>query len=128
MSYSHTINLGVTTPGNRVTGTITETGDGEERRDIPLTALQANKEVALVLEVAAIKSLFMLATGGCTIKTNSSSAPDDTITLAAGQPLAWSPSMSFDNPLTADVTALFITDTSDDPNRVQIEVLLDSTP
>jgi hypothetical protein len=46
-----------------------------------------------------------------TIKTNSDSAPDQSIVMTAGQVIPWYNTGGTDNPLTDDVTKIYVTST-----------------
>jgi hypothetical protein len=62
----------------------------------------------------------------CTVKTNSSGSPDNTITLAAGVPVAWDTNSPYANPFTANVTKFYITNAS--AGTFSCKVLYDPTP
>ena len=115
--------------GTTVSGTVTRTGDGENNRLIALTASETNKLVNFVATVANIKMLVMLSDQDVTVKTNNSGSPADTINLKAGVPLFYADSANLTNPLTVNVTALYLTNTSStEAALVDIKVLLDTTP
>lgn len=73
-----------------------------------------NGEYDVLLTAAKLKSISFYSDFAVTIKTNSSSSPQETITLAAGQNRVWD--LSFDGagaiPIAGDVTKLFITNAS----------------
>lgn len=89
-----------------------------------------NVEVDIAFAVTGeLKSLLLYSVQGMTIKTNSSSAPDDTIVLVAGVPLVWNTNDVAANPLTTDVTKLFFTNASATlTSAVKVRALVDVTP
>lgn len=73
----------------------------------------ANVLLSLSFTAASVQSIFLVSTSDLTVKTNSTTAPGNTINLKAGRPLRWSASDGYyANPFTADVTAFYITCTA----------------
>lgn len=66
-------------------------------------------EHLIAVPYAQLKGLVLHATMACTVKTNSSSVADDTFTLEANKPIVWFTGGLAANPLTVDVTSIFIT-------------------
>jgi len=68
-------------------------------------------EVTYALTFANVRSFIMWADRAMTIDTNSSSVPDDTFILVAGQPIVYHLNGAPPNAaiLTADITSLFVT-------------------
>lgn len=95
---------------------VTQVTDAQARSvDETLTAGATNVEVDIVLTRAQIKSLVLSCIGGdLTIKTNSSSAPADTVVMANNGLTVWSTVAGIGtNPFpTADVTKLFLSSTA----------------
>lgn len=92
--------------------TNTYTGNAEANLELSVAASTTNGEHDLVFTAASIVSLCIYATAALTIKTNSTSAPDDTIALAAGEAITWASGDSATSPFTVDVTKLYITNAS----------------
>lgn len=104
------------------------TGTGHTRVVDESIAIAADNLVAWTLDLSQLKMLYIHSTQIVTLETNSSSAPDDTIILAAGQPLIWYTGYLYDNLITADVTQLFVTNASQAIATLNIECLFDATP
>ena len=104
------------------------TTDAEANFDKTLTASQANLEIDIAFPYTRIKSFYVLAQGACTLKINSSTDPDVTITLAAGQPLKWRYVDAAANPFSTNVSSIFLTDTSAASNRIQFFLAYEGTP
>jgi hypothetical protein len=98
------------TDGTRVQGSSAETGTTQVVVNTQLPAASTNVSVACAFTVANVQGIILLANQNCTIKTNSSGSPANTINLIAGIPLIWLKSAGyFSNPFTVDVTSWFVT-------------------
>jgi hypothetical protein len=95
--------------------------DAQARAVGPLTLASSttNSEVDIVLTRADVRSMTLSTVGGdLTIKTNSTSSPGDTVTLAAGTTVVFVASASGIQAVgtiqfpTADVTKLFLSSTA----------------
>ena len=107
MSQTFTTVLTVQTPSGNISGSGTESADAMASIDTTL-AVADDAEYDIDFKYDQVKSFIIKSAVACTIKTNSSSVPDDTITLVAGEPLQWRDGDAFDNPFTADVSSIFI--------------------
>lgn len=89
-----------------------------------------NVLVACNLDVSAMHLLFIKASGALTLKTNSSSVPDDTLAVPASNDgsILWYTGCGKANPLTEDVTALYVTNAAETDVVLEIEVVDDPTP
>lgn len=104
-------------------------GDGEVRYNGSIAAASTNVEIDIALDISAVKSIVIYATKGVTIKTNSTSVPDDTIVLADGQAIIWGDDEATDRlVLTADVTKIYVTNAGAAASALRIEALVDVTP
>jgi hypothetical protein len=74
-------------------------------------AAQTNLLIPMSYLVANLKSIFILSDQNCTIKTNSSGSPQETITLVANVPFVWQYQSGVTVPFAGDVTAWYITNT-----------------
>lgn len=131
-----TYNAGMTlrTPAGSVTNiTGTYEHDSNAEYDFVIPASTTDKSCLAQFPYANIKVISFSATGACTIETNNASSPVDTISLTstvlakmwthdgkAGNLAA--------NPLSANVTGLFITNAGTSEITVKVRVLYDGTP
>lgn len=102
---------GVTIGGDaeqEITGDLESAGPG-----VSIDADQTNKEITWAFTLANAKAYAICADQDCTVKTNSSSSPTETLTLKANHALVWredDPStMHF---LSANLTKIFVTNTA----------------
>lgn len=85
-------------------------------------------QVNLQCDISKAYVIAFICDQAVTLKTNSSSTPDDTIALAAGVMWKWVSTQGAANPLSADITALFVTNASGSPGQLKAIVGLDPTP
>lgn len=77
---------------------------------ISFPAGSTNVVFTLALTVANLTDVFLVATQNCTIKTNSTGSPSNTINLVAGIPFVWEVSAGYYAcPFTVNVTTAFLT-------------------
>lgn len=85
-------------------------------------------EIVVALDVSAVKSFFLVSDVACTVETNSSGAPDDTITLVAGVPYLWNTDSYDTFKLATDVTSIFVTVSGSGDATLTLEAIYDATP
>ncbi len=125
MAFTHKITSSYTTDeGNIVNSVDTQTGSTEVGYDFTVGATTDNQEVDIGFLHANTKSLVFWSSTALTVKTNSSSSPTQTISLTAGQALIWTVAHPEANPITADVTKLFVSNDTSGIATVKIRVLI----
>ena len=112
MSITYTYTASVKVGNNTTSLSISKSADGEYVFDDAIAANQTNKLIAGVLDVSQIKMLFLYSDQDCTLETNSGGSPADTISLDAGCPIVWVADSGIACPLTTDVTAFYVTNTT----------------
>ncbi len=128
--FTHQIKISFEEPnGSPVGQQVTVSADGKiNEADIIVPASSTNLHVLQSIDVSGLKSLLLSSTKPMTVKTNSSGSPDDTITLAANVPVIWYTGCGHPNPLTADVTGLYLTTGDVGEATLTIRGLQDVTP
>jgi hypothetical protein len=126
MSLTYITTHSVSAGGTTITGQSSVTNTGESKLDETLGAAQTNTEYDISFTQARVKAVVIKSAVACTIKTNSSSVPDDTISVAANVPIVWDTNSPFTCPFTANVTKFYITNTT--AGAFQCYVLWDPTP
>jgi hypothetical protein len=91
----------------------TPTGDTEINVSKQLSS-GTNQEIDFAVTQANLQSLCISTSTACTVKTNSTGSPQDTISLVAGQCLVWT--LATDTigkcPFSGDVTKIYVTNAS----------------
>ncbi|OGT59920.1 MAG: hypothetical protein A3E01_10780 [Gammaproteobacteria bacterium RIFCSPHIGHO2_12_FULL_63_22] len=128
MAFTHQITTNWQRGNDQFSKAVSKSADGEINRSIAVADGQTALLVSLALDVSEVKSLVIVADKAMTLKTNSSSVPDDTIALVAGEPYVWWDGSPATCLLTVDVTALYVANASGDDGTLEIRALQDSTP
>lgn len=76
---------------------------------LTVSASSTNEALAIAVPVARIATIFISSTRNLTLKTNSTSAPDDTLAISATRPYVWASGDTSDCPFTVDITAIYLT-------------------
>lgn len=124
MALTHSLTWNYNASGLNTGASLTATSEQEINMDVVIPALSTDYLIAYALDYSQCKGLFIIGSAAMTIETNSSSAPAQTISLAAGVPVAWMYG-SGTCPITADVTSLYITSTAG--GTLTIRTLVDAT-
>ena len=128
MAFTHTIVSTWKAGDDELVKSETLTGSGESRISESIADSASDLEITFTLDQSAMQSFYMVSDQAITVETNNGAAPTDTFTLAANIPLVWTVGGGSINPVTADITALFITNSSGSAANLEIRALTDSTP
>lgn len=129
MSIEHTIVVNWSGPGGGLNSSVAKVAGAERNVSEPIPSSSTDLLVGFALDVSECSMFYIKSDQNCTVKTNSSSVPDDTLTLLAGIPYAWHEDMPDAFQLGTDVTALYVTDDSGGNNAtLEIRSLSDPTP
>lgn len=101
---------------------------GEIAIEEAIPANQTDYAINIAIDVSALQSLYIFSDQDLTIQTNDGTTPDDTIAVNGGVPIWYDESNDsiFPNPLTADVTVIYVTNTT--AATLRIFALYDATP
>jgi hypothetical protein len=113
-----------TDEGNAVSALSTYTGTAEVGYDGTVPATTDLVEVDIAWLHANVHALLLYSSTALTIKTNNSGSPVQTLVLTAGQAIVWGTDHTEANPVTADVTKLFLSNDSANIATVKIRVLI----
>jgi hypothetical protein len=129
MSISHTLvrQYKDQSSNSIVNSNSTETVTGSMEKNIDKSvAVGTDTLYAYTLDRSILQSLCLYSDVALTIKTNSSGSPTDTIVLVAGEARMWS--LAYGGlslcPITANITALYITNASGGPAAFKLRALL----
>ena len=113
-----------TEEGNIITALGTYTGTAEVGYDGTVAATTDLQEVDIAWLHANVHALLIYSSTALTIKTNVSGSPVQTLVLTAGQTIVWGTDHLEANPVTADVTKLFLSNDTASIATVKIRVLI----
>jgi hypothetical protein len=123
--FTHQItNTYATDEGNAVSAASKYTGTAEVGFDGTVAAATDLVEVDISWTRANVHALLLYSSQALTIKTNNSTTPIDTITLAANQAIVWGSDHVEANPVAHDVTKLFLSNDTENIATVKIRVLV----
>ena len=126
MSKSHVYQPSVTIPGGSITASQkTYSADGHTQLDLAVPANQTNMLVALVIDVSQLKSIVIKSSVDMTLEFNNSTTGVPTINLKAGVPYIWNTDSYDSLLLSADVTALYVTNTT--AGTLELSAIVDPT-
>jgi hypothetical protein len=129
--FSWNLTAGVTPgPGQTLSKSYVKEAGGMASLHEAIPANATNVLMTVALDVSAMKAFYLLSDVACTIKTNSSGSPADTITVAAGVPMLWDVAHegALPNPFGTDVTAFYVTTASTVGGTLSFYALSDPTP
>jgi len=126
MAQSWTVTQTLRIGNNTLSTAVTKTADGSYIFDDAIAANQTDKLLAASVDVSQVQAIYISSDQDCTIETNSSSSPAQTLAIDANNPLVWTKDSGVTNPLTTDITALYVTNTTA-ITRLAIYILVDLT-
>lgn len=84
-------------------------GDVEVAISQVIAPSAADFEILVAVDVSQLKAIVLVASNNCTVETNNSGTPTNTINLLAGKPYIWSTGDYNTCLITADVSKIFLT-------------------
>lgn len=85
-------------------------------------------QINVAIDVSEVEAFYLVSDQDVTFKTNSNSAPDDTISLVANVPYVWHATDYSSFLLGTDVTAVHVVNTSGTAANLSMRVGQDPTP
>jgi hypothetical protein len=108
-----TLKSGFTKDGAAVENTVTVTGSGFREVEETVAANQTDKLMNIAFTYADLLWIYIESDAGCTIETNAVDATGgQTITITAGVPFFWQKNSGIPNPISANVTKIYVTNTT----------------
>ena len=130
MALTHSVTQKISA-GSRTLQVVRDfTGSGSSSINESIPDSASDLEVDFALDVSQAVSVWMCATGGAiTVETNSAAPGDDTISLADGVPQLFLSTAvgGLSGLFSADVTALFVSNSSGGAVTLDVEALFDAT-
>ena len=129
MAIEHISTISLLQGGVTLSQSVTSSGSSEINIDEAIADSSTDLEITLTLDQSEMVSIYIESDQNITIETNSGSAPTDTLTLVANEPIIWTTNSVHSNPITADITAnIFVTNASGSTANLKIRALQDATP
>ncbi len=125
--FTHSITKGYKTDEGTVTSVVTSiTGDAEAGVEATLAVGATNQLFTVAITRSQILSICLFASTSMTVKTNSSSTPQDTISIAAGGQVVYEGAGASGavNPFSGNITALYVTNNDPKAGNFKLRVLL----
>jgi len=111
--FTHKFGVTFSTDAGTIVSTVdTYSVDSEVNLDESVPANQTNKQYDISAKQGEIKTLAIYADQACTLKFNDSGSPVPQIDLLAKKAVLWNVDHQEDNPLTADITKVYVTNTT----------------
>jgi len=124
MSISHTITkTWQGQSGLPISKGVVLTASEEVNFDFQVAASTSNQPFNLAFTKVDLQSIFILSDQTVTIKTNSSSTPQDTLTITGNDPYQWDINCGIANPFAGNVTSGFTSNAGDTAANVSVRVL-----
>lgn len=130
MAFTHTILQKVTTGGNTLQSSKAYSEEAQASRSVPIASDASDFEIDFVCDVSEIESIYITADQDMLLEVNDGAGAGGSIALVAGIPYVWHTGSYYTNLLAVDITALFVTNTSDPATAgtFELEVLFHPTP
>lgn len=122
-----TVRQSITKDGVTLSQDVDVQGSYEEI-DETVAGEATDSEIDYALDVSACKLFWIESDQPCTVETNSGSAADNSLTLAADEPYLWYDGCGATFVLDTDVTSLFVTVPGTTGANIKIRHLRDATP
>lgn len=125
MAFSVTVGVSrqLSAGGDALSGTVVITGGTKQEKSQSFAANTTDVLIPFAFTRAALKEIWISTDKNVTLETNSGSAPDDTIALAAGDPYHWRATNGVKQPFAADVTGLYFTNGAGAVANIEVRVL-----
>jgi hypothetical protein len=111
--FTHKVGVNFSTDAGTITSTVdTYAVDSEVNIDETVAISQTDKEYDLACKHTQIKTLCIYSDQDLTLKFNSTSSPAPLIALVAKKQIVWTVDHLEANPITADLTKVYVTNAS----------------
>lgn len=124
--FTHSITTGYKSDEGSITSVIKSfTGDSETGIEDNLAVGATNKHYALAVTIAQIVAMVLFASTSMTVKTNSSTTPQETINVGAGQQVVWTNDGSLGAiPFAGNLTGFYVTNNDAKVGNFKFRALL----
>lgn len=127
MSVTHRIQFRFQKGNDVIDKTVVSASGAENNLDEAIPDATTDGLVAWACDLTQMKSIYMVSDQDLSIDTNSAHPGTDEFELKANEPLVWTENCGLANPFSADVTALYVTNSSGSTANLKIRKLEDPT-
>lgn len=128
MPFTLPLTYSVSFDGARTEAGYDAVGSSKPALDETIPGASSDLAVTWSCDVSELDAIVVLASTDMTVETNSAGSPVNTLALKAGRPVFWFTGCGWACPLTADVTALYVTKAGAGDASLRIWALQDATP
>ena len=129
MAFTHNLLIGWSSGSNSIQHSRTGTGGAENNISESIATGTTDGLVAYELDVSQIQTFYMVSDFAITVETNDGSTPDDTFNLTQNAPIIYYSGMgiAISDIFSADITALYVTNSSGNTATLEIRCVFDPT-
>lgn len=109
MSVSNAQSFGHTGGSVALSDSVVQSGEIAGEANIAVAANATNQQEAVAFSHTNLRQIYIKSDVTLTLKTNSTSSPDNTITITAGVPFVWNYQSGITNPFSAAVATCYFT-------------------
>jgi hypothetical protein len=102
---------------------LTNQGQNSDGFDGTVPGTTTGFAIPITVAFANIQSMLIYSSVAVTVKTNSTGTPVQTFNLTAGQSIIWGVGAFTTNPITANITQIFVDNNTANPATVKIRFL-----
>lgn len=132
MSQTHKLRFGSTPAGGTAHNQDVDiTSESVQLHSFTVAGTTTDQQQSIAVDISQLKSLYIHSDQNITCETNSSSAPQETLTILANKPLQWysdMPGVAVGDLFAGDVTSTYWTNAGATLANVRWEMCLDSSP
>ncbi len=125
MAITQTLTLSCN-DGALLPGSVVVSGGAENNFDVTIAANATNTQVAWAWTNTKLESVFILSDVTLTLKTNTTSGPQDQLTITANKPFVWYKGSGVTNPFSNNVTTTYWTNATSGDADLQIRSVVDA--
>lgn len=112
MSVSYLFTFGTSGGSTALADSVTETGNIAIDANFTVPVSTTNQAEAIAWNNTNLTAIYIKSNTTLTLKTNSSSSPQDTLTITGGVPFIWYATSGITNPFAGNVTNTFWSNSS----------------
>lgn len=124
MSISHSYSDSWQSGSNIISRSVTMTGTEEINLDFSLAANTTAQAEPMVFNKTSLQSIYIVSDQNISILTNSSTEPQETLTIKASVAFSWNISSGIPVPFAGNVTAFYFTNATATAANISVRTLV----